>query len=59
MTCRSPRNVIVFNRDAPFVAHCESLRIGRESGQWPLSDSVEACLYVSLRCGKERDRKGT
>ena len=31
MSCRSPRNVIVVNREqAPFAPRCESLPIGRE-----------------------------
>jgi hypothetical protein len=32
---------------------------GMSTGPWPTSDSIRPCLYVSLPCGKERDREGT
>ena len=54
MSCRSPRNVIVVNREqAPFAAHCERLPIGSEYR------SVDAPqLHFGVTLGDLIERKG-
>ena len=62
VTCRSPRNVILAERErAPFAAHYESLPIGPgyRFANGPAKSLPRACLYVSLPREKERDREGT
>ena len=63
MSAGWPRNVIVTNRATErFAQHLGSLQIGREYrsvATLRLRSGVSSpCLYVSLRCGKERDREG-
>jgi hypothetical protein len=60
MTCRSPRNVILAERErAPFAAHYESLPIGPGyrlvDTLQGLSERVFTCLYVPLPCGNRRN----
>ena len=60
MSCRSPTNVIVFNRGpAPFARHCVNCRsdVITDPRKGVRRDRA-ACLYVSLPCGKGRDREG-
>jgi hypothetical protein len=54
----SPMNVIVakVGNERHYIARAR--RSDVSTGPWPLSDSVPACLYVSLSRGKERDREG-
>ena len=41
------------------VRDARACRSDVSTDPWPRSDSVRACLYVSLPCGKGRDREGT
>ena len=60
MTARSPRSVIVAKRSERHSLHIpRALPDAVRTSPSPLSDSVRACLYVSLSRGKERDRDGT
>jgi hypothetical protein len=57
MFCRSPTNVIVFNRErVPLAAHCERLPIGLE---WRSVATLRLRLAVTLRDLIEREREGS
>jgi hypothetical protein len=63
MTCRSPRNVILAERErAPFAAHYESLPIGPGYTDWwtrsKLSARVFTCLYRAGTGGIVREPEG-
>jgi hypothetical protein len=58
MSCRSPRNVIVVNRErAPLAAHYESLPIGL--GYRSVHRSHELFPSVSLRVFTVRESEGS
>ncbi len=57
MSCHSPRNVIVVDRErAPFVAPCESLAIGLE---YRSVDTHQLRSGVTLRDLIEREGEGS
>jgi len=53
--------MVVIRATERFAWPCESVPLVREyrAVTGGLKMSVRACLYVSLPCGKERDREGT